>query len=149
MKKTVTWILLVDFGHARAFENAGPNKGLQEVQDFAFDAASKGHSKPGADQPGRTFDSAGEGRHSKEPHTDPVDVEHEEFMHLVAQKVSDVEKRGQFDRLILAAAPRALGILRAALPDPVKNKIVHELDKDLIKVPASELASHFEDVLPL
>ena len=55
----------------------------------------------------------------------------------------------RFDKLVLVAAPKTLGDLRDLLPDPVKAKVVAEIDKDLTKVPLHELPKHLDSVLKL
>ena len=56
---------------------------------------------------------------------------------------------GAFDRLIIAAAPTALGSLRAALSEAVGKTVTGELPKDLTKTPTNDLASHFDGLIAL
>ncbi|MEK9661526.1 MAG: host attachment protein [Alphaproteobacteria bacterium] len=48
-----------------------------------------------------------------------------------------------------AAPPRALGDLRGALSPKVRTKLVGDLDKDLMHLPARELPAHFADLVRL
>ena len=50
-------------------------------------------------------------------------------------------------RIVLVAAPSALGDLRAALPSAVRAKVTGEVAQDLTKTPDAEVASHLKDVL--
>jgi protein required for attachment to host cells len=50
---------------------------------------------------------------------------------------------------VLVAAPKTLGDLRELLPDPVKSRVVAEIDKDLTRVPLRDLPKHLETVLKL
>jgi protein required for attachment to host cells len=52
-----------------------------------------------------------------------------------------------YDRLILVAAPSALGDLRAALSPEVRAKVVAEVPKDLTKTPDAAVVEHLSDVL--
>ena len=52
-----------------------------------------------------------------------------------------------FDRLVIAAAPAALGDLRPALSEEVRRAILAELPKDLTKVPTARLAEHLDGVI--
>ena len=56
---------------------------------------------------------------------------------------------GRFDRLIIAAAPTALGDIRPALSNGVKETIIAELPKDLTNIPRPQLDRHFETLLPI
>ncbi len=147
MKKTITWILLADTGRARVVSNDGPGHGLVEVPDCSFESLGKGDKDLGTDKPGRAFDSAGAGRHAIEPHTAPGEVESKAFVDLIVQKLDEAAKAKRFDRLVLSAAPHALGLLRAALPKSLAAKVTGELAKDLTKTPLLELPKHFKDLL--
>jgi protein required for attachment to host cells len=58
-----------------------------------------------------------------------------------------MRQQGRFDRLIIAAAPTALGDIRPSLSDAVKQTIIAELPKDLTNVPKPQLERHFETLL--
>jgi protein required for attachment to host cells len=61
------------------------------------------------------------------------------------------EKRagGAFSRLILAAAPNALGDMRKAMTPAVKETLMAELPKDLTNLPKPELDRHFASMLAI
>ena len=67
----------------------------------------------------------------------------------IAEQLETMRQQGRFDRLIIAAAPSALGDLRPALSDQVKQTIMAELPKDLTNVPKGQLERHFEQLLPV
>jgi protein required for attachment to host cells len=81
--------------------------------------------------------------------SDPVQVREERFVKSVAEQLEVMRQQGRFDRLIIAAAPSALGDIRPALSDRVKEAIVAELPKDLTNVPRPQLERHFEALLPV
>ncbi len=82
-----------------------------------------------------------------EYHTDPVEVRERRFVEDLADRLEVSCAEGAFQRLVIAAAPNALGDLRPALSDAVKKTIVAELAKDLTNVPISKLAEHFDGVI--
>ncbi|MGH6943019.1 MAG: host attachment protein, partial [Geminicoccaceae bacterium] len=100
-----------------------------------------------SDRPGRSFDSAGQGRHAMEPPTDPQRYAKYAFARELAHRLEEAVHAHRFDRLVVVAAPRTLGDLRDLLPDAVKAKIVAEIDKDLTQVPVHDLSRHLDDVL--
>ena len=149
MKPVRTWILIADGARARIVRNEGPGKGVEAVDGGLFEQEARATREIMSDRPGRTFDSAGSGRHSMELPTDPAREEKRLFAERLAAHLDRAAEDGAFDRLIVVAAPHTLGDLRAALSDKVRRRIHAELDKDLTKVPNDRLAAHLEDVIAL
>lgn len=142
MKPVRTWFLIADAVSAKVLENTGPGHGLKEIPGKSFAAPERPEF---ADQQGRTFNSVGAGRHKHEPHfsTDQA------FADLLAEMLLEEDRQGNFDRLVLCAAPDTLGALRAQLPKSVAGKVHSELPKNLMKIPQIELPSHFEKIIAL
>jgi len=148
MKRIKTWILIADGARARIALNDGPGRGVKPGPDKEFEGINAPTRDIVSDRPGRTFDSSGlGGRHSKEPRTDPHEHEQQVFHHRLAAYLDAAAKRGDFDRLVVVAPPKALGNLRSELTDPVRAKLVGELNKDLTHVPIHDLAAHLGSVL--
>ena len=147
MKRIVTWVVIADGQRARILANEGPGKGLQLVPGGELEGDDRQGRDIQADRPGRTFDSAGQGRHAKEPHTDPRQVVEEAFLRRVLDHVAAAANRNAFERLVLVAEPRALGFLRKHLTTPLKQKLAADLPKDLTKVALADLGGHLEPVL--
>ncbi len=142
MKPTKTWILIANSKEAFLLENTGPGHGLRKLEGKTWSW------QPGpdySDQPGRSFDSHGQGRHKMEPHQggdDEVD-----FSKKLMGDLAGEYRKESFDRLILCAPPSMLGKLRKELPDELAQVIAAELDKDLVPIPKADLPTHFETVL--
>lgn len=149
MKPTITWILLADGAQAKVFKHAGPGTGLTPISDLLFEEEPKKASEIMADKPGRSFSSNGDGRSAMEYSSDPVKVREARFVQSVVEALEARRQKGDFGRLIIAAAPTALGDLRSAMSDQLKATVVAELNKDLTNLPTSDLTKHFEDVLPV
>jgi protein required for attachment to host cells len=147
MKPTVTWILIADGAQAKVFRHAGPGKGLEAIRELQFEEEPMRARDIMSDRQGRSFSSAGAGRSAMEHPSDPVQVREARFVKSVAE-VLDVKRReGAFDRLVIAAAPAALGDIRSALTDRLRQALLIELPKDLTNVPTSQLGKHFADIL--
>ena len=144
MKKTITWVLIADGAQARVLENCGPGKGLKQVDGFDFSMENLQGRDIVTDKPGRSHTATG--RSSMEPRTNPVDQRETEFVKNVAQILDREQQKGSFHRLVIAAAPIALGDIRKAISPNVKKMIVAELDKDLTNLPTAQLDRHFESV---
>jgi protein required for attachment to host cells len=147
MKAKTTWILIADGAQAKVFEHLGPGSGLRVVEGMQFEQKALQAREIMADRPGRSFASSGSARSAMEYSSDPVAVRERRFVENVAEELDKHLQTGAFDRLIVAAAPTALGDLRPAFSKGVRETIVAELPKDLTNIPTAKLDSHFADVL--
>ena len=117
MKPTVSWILLADSGSARILENRGPGKGLVQLPGKTFKSAGPiRHS----DKEGRSFSSFSPARHKMEPNAQE-DPGLEEHVKSVLDALKLARSKGEFDRLIICAAPQTLGYLRDRLPGSLRK----------------------------
>ncbi|WP_224703025.1 host attachment protein [Devosia aquimaris] len=147
MKKTITWILIADGAQARVLENTGPGKGLAQVKGLDWSIEPLQAQDIVTDRPGRSFSSAGPGRSAMEPKTDPVEHRETEFVKSVAATLDAKLQEGAFDRLVVVAAPIALGDLRKAMTPNVQKAVMAEINKDLTNLPTAQLPQHLEGVL--
>ncbi len=145
VRKIVTWILVADGARARVLLNEGVGKGVRELSDRAFVGSRMRSRDMVSDRPGRTFDRGGQGRHAMEPTSDPHDEAERAFLHDVVAWLAEHEHA--FDRLIVIAAPRALGELRRAMPRALAEKVTSEIDADLTKAKPAEIEARLGDVL--
>ena len=134
------WVVVADGGRALVMRNDGDavSPRLTVLRRYG------GHNPPtreqGSDKPGRTNASVGIIRSSMEQPDWHRKVE-DELMREVANDLLTDLRRREFSSLILAAAPIALGTLRQAMSDELKSAIVAEVDKDLTKMPVSDIAA--------
>jgi len=149
MKPIVTWILVADGAQAKVFEHLGPGKGLRAVDGMQFAEERKKAGDIVTDRPGRSFSSVGSGRSAIEPSTDPVQERERQFVAMVGSELAKRHESGAFRRLVIAAAPTALGDLRPALTPQVRETVIAELPKDLTGLPTPALATHLADILPV
>lgn len=147
MKPTITWILIADGARARVVAHAGVGKGLSEVNGLEFSQEPLKAQDIMADKQGRSFSSGGHGRAAMEIPTDPVEKREADFVSGLARMLDEKLKEKAFDRLIIAAAPQALGTLRKSISAPVKKMVMAEIPKDLTNIPNGDLGKHFEDIL--
>ncbi len=146
MKKTVTWILIADGTQARVLEHNGPGKGLTVINDLDWSIPPLQSQDIDTDRPGRGF-SSGSHRSAMEPKTDPAQHREAEFVRSVAEVLDRKAQDGAYDRLVIAAAPIALGNLRKVMSPHVKKTVVAELDKDLTNLPTAQLDKHFDGII--
>lgn len=150
MKPKTTWILIADGATAKVFEHSGPGKGLKVVEGMQFEQEPLQAREIMADRPGNSIGSQG-ARNSGgvEYSSDPVAVRERRFVENVAEELDKRLQTGAFQRLVVAAAPTALGDLRPAFTKGIKEAIVAELPKDLTNLPTPKLEAHFADILTL
>lgn len=140
MKRPRTWILLADGGSARLVRQLRPDPETGErLEDISLSHEEKPLRQIMSDRPGRSFSSTSRHRSAMEYGSDPVRDGHRQFAARIVEELSQHRAAGSFDRLILIAEPRMLGLLRDELDEPLRAMIADEIDKDLIKLPREKL----------
>jgi protein required for attachment to host cells len=147
MARSTTWIAVADSAHATIYAQTAPGAPLAAVPDGVLTSPNLKGREIVSDRPGRSFDSAGQGRHAMESEVDPRRQETIAFVREVAARLEDHAKRGDFDRLILVAPPRTLGELRAALGKNAASRIAAEIPKDFVALRPDDLHRRIEDEL--
>ena len=148
MKPTVTWIVIADGDQAKIFEHDGPGRGMHAIKDLMREQEHLKAADIMSDKPGRSIQSAGPGSRSAVAYkTDPVEVRERRFVEKLADMLDEKHTEGRYQRLVIAAAPTALGDLRPALSEGVKSTILAELPKDLTNIPTGQLAEHFDGLI--
>ena len=146
LQRGVTWFLLADGRRARVL--AEPRRGapLAELGDWNL-AIGADELYDIQDRPPRSHDRLGSSRHAMDQGRNLHEEEEARFLDRVAQRLEAAEARKEFDHLVIAAPPRALGILRETLAAPVKACIRAEIDKDLIDEDAATLCAQLTGLL--
>ncbi len=133
-----TRVLVADGGRGLVLRNDGdaefPN--LKLVRSYGQDNPAT--RDQGTDRPGRTNESTGSRRSSMEP-TDWHQIAEDRFVQQIAADMAKDLTAGEFDALVVAAPPVALGEFRKAVSDAVTKAIVLEIDKDLTKHPLHQI----------
>lgn len=135
------WVVVCDGAKALIMENVGtwlkPNLKTREV----YGQPDPSTHEMGSDVPGRSFASVGSARSAMEQ-TDWHDAAERAFLEQLADRLHAAVVAGQVKGLIVAAAPRALGVLRQAYSPHVKAVLRGEVDKDFVKLPVHEIEKH-------
>jgi protein required for attachment to host cells len=141
MKLPKRLYIIADGGRARfvAMDDAGD---FHTLSSFVSSEMHERSSDLGRDRPSRVKESANVARHAVEPRHDLHEAAKEDFVRQVAAAVDQEHNERKFDQLVLIAPPRVLSELRASLSKPMAKVVVHELQKDLTKVPDHELRPH-------
>ncbi|MDQ7249215.1 host attachment protein [Dongia sedimenti] len=148
MRGKITWIVVADGQRATVYHNDGPNKGLQVIDGIGGHRDGARSHEMISDHAGRSQGFAGaHGASSMTPRTDPHEQEEARFTEHLAGEINHAALEKKFDRLILAAPPRTLGILRKALSSHATERVIAELDKDLTKNAPADIAAHVAEHL--
>lgn len=146
MKNKTTWVLIADGSRARILSTEGRLDELAPVEDQVFRNAHPRLRDILSDRPGRTFDSVGQGRHAMAYSSDARREDERNFAAKLNEVLEDALRRDEYGRLVVVAAPKMLGDLRAAFSDAVRKSVSAELDKDLTHVQNSEIPALLEDL---
>ncbi|MCF8707040.1 host attachment family protein [Rhizorhapis sp. SPR117] len=92
----------------------------------------------GSDQPGRAFSSVGAHRSAFEE-TDFHQLEQDRFAAQIAELLKKMALANEYDRLIVVAPPRTLGMLRKHYHKEVEGRLIGEIGKDLTGHPVPEI----------
>ena len=98
----------------------------------------------GSDQPGRSFDSVGGGRHSLSTSQSPTEHISIKFAKEICTQIQEASKKNEFSKLVLIAGPSFLGLLRQNLDAPTSAQVVLTLNKELINLNDKEMQEYLE-----
>jgi len=146
LENGAAWFLLADGRRARIVVEERRGAALRSPDDLTMRIESDDLYDP-QDRPPRSFDRVGAGRHAMDKGRSLHEQEEHNFLKRVAQRIGEAEKRKQFDHLVIAAPPRALGVLRELLPPAARARIRGETPKDLIDEDASKLRERLTELL--
>jgi protein required for attachment to host cells len=140
------WILVCDGRKALLFQNVGdrtyPKLETRETMEHDLPPTRE----LGTDEPGRIFSASGGQRGAVEP-TDFHTQEEQRFLARLARHVDRFATEHHVRKLILVAPPRALGMLREALPHHLRTLVLAEVDKDYVSQPVYEIEKHLAKAL--
>ena len=139
MIKATTWVLIADGARARLLKHAWKKgKGqLSPVFPDMFTGERRKMSEIVSDRGG--VGAGPGGSHAMDADNNAQRHAEWAFVKDLSKVLEDGRKRNDYDRLILVAAPKALGDLRKALPEGARDRIVAEIAKDLVDVREDEL----------
>jgi protein required for attachment to host cells len=140
------WFLLADGRRARVWIEEHRGAALQAPADWDMKIGEEDLYDP-QDRPPRSFNSVGAARSAMDKGRTLHEQEEENFLKRLAARIGDAGKRHEFDHLVIAAPPRALGALRDLLPASVQSRIRAETPKDLIGEDEPKLRERLRDLL--
>ena len=128
MEDVTTWIVTADGRQARVFEERVRGGPLHPLPQYAIDADNQ--DRPAAHAHRATVrDRTGFGQHGAgdKPLTQ---IQERRFLTRVAHALDAAAEAGLFERLVLLAPARALGVLRAELDPKTARRIEVDAPRD-------------------
>ena len=149
---SITWILVADASRARLFESTRRDEPLHQLESFINVEARLAGRQLTTDHPPTVNESMGHTRHSIEPHT----TLREKNMAQFAKEIANALERGRtsrrYERLVLVAPAKFLGVLHGCLDKSVRNCIAGELPRDITTLTPTAIhervAGMLEPVVP-
>jgi len=141
MRMPKTLYLIADGGRVRYVERTGPGH-FNTFRKFMSVHIHQKASELGRHKPTRVQGSATTARHGIEPRSNPRDRVEQDFIRSIAADLREDKTIVEFDNLVIVAPAKLLNLLRESLPTDLVSKLVEAIDKDLTKIPDSELYRH-------
>uniref|UniRef100_B0SVW0 Protein required for attachment to host cells n=1 Tax=Caulobacter sp. (strain K31) TaxID=366602 RepID=B0SVW0_CAUSK len=130
-----TLVLAADGARARLFEEPRRGGSLIEHPDWLADLAPKVFPSPG---PGAVHDRMGHANHGLATVT-AADKSARDFLTRLGARLAHLVDEHDFDHLIVFAPPRALGMLREALPKALHQRLALDQPHDRVDEDAETL----------
>lgn len=140
------WFLIADGRRARVFIEERRGAALQAPNDWDLEIEDEDKYEP-QDRLPRNSNRIGLGKHTVGNGRSLHEAEEQNFLKRVAERLGEAEKRNQFDHLVIAAPPRALGALRELLPNAVRSRVRAETPKDIIDEEEPKLRERLRELL--
>jgi len=137
-----TWVIVAESGRARIFTLISKHEPLAEKEDLLNPSAKVHEAELTSDLPGRTVGVEG-GKHALEPEMSPKDAAADAFAKQIADKIDHARRAGELEEVLLASAPKFLGLLRGHLTEQSARLVSISLDKHLVGLDEAEIRGHF------
>lgn len=132
------WILVANASRARLLHRAG-SEPARVVANFEHPASRLHAHVLSDDLSGRAQSDQGDGARAMTPRMDAQHKEHLRFAHELARHLDEGARQNGYDALVLFSSPPFLGLLREALGEASRRRLVAGVPVDLTHVGEAEL----------
>ena len=133
-------VIVADNARARIFSSHDVVNNLVELDDFIHAEARLANRDLVSDAAGKSRDPHG----SLDPATSAVEHEARGFARLLARHLKDLYSQQAYERLILIAPPRFLGLLRKELHKPLDQLVERTIHKELTTASVEEIIEYLK-----
>jgi protein required for attachment to host cells len=124
-------IVVADGRQANFFDAGKPGGPWAQSGSLHNETAGMKDRDLETDRPGRRFGGTAGHRHGVDGERSTERHELTNFAREVAYNIEAARVAHEFDRLVIVAGPRMLGLLRDELPQPCRDVLAAEVAKDL------------------
>lgn len=139
-----TWIVVADSARARIFKRDGRWQELDEFRGLAHPESRLHNGDLRTGGRGEQQESTRQSSHASDWENTPAETEATRFAREVADALHKGRSGGEFEKLVLVAAPAFLGRLRDKLDPATAHCVVQELDKNWARQPTQKIRSLLE-----
>ena len=144
-----TWGLAIDGARARIVRDLEEElHGAPIPEELGLEVQPHKLGEIMSDRPGRGHASVGGARTAMEYASDPVREAERAFCEEVLWLLGSHHRRGDFDRLVVAAEPRMLGLLRDRRSREIEAATVAEVAKDYLHLSPADLRARLRELVP-
>ena len=137
-----TWILVAESSRAKLSRADHRKSPISEIEALENPAGRLHEGDLVSDRPGSDGGSVGQGRRVLDDKTTARQQEHISFAKQLAERLNAARTEGEFSRLVLAAPPAFLGLLRDSLGKEVMDMVYAQVDKNLVQQPVEALRAY-------
>lgn len=139
------WIVVGDSSRCRIFSQEKRFGELTYVDELEHAASRLSDADLISDRPGRSFDSAGQGRHAMEPRTEPQTEQAVRFARRIATMLDRGRVENRFESVVLMLEPSFLGILREHLTKGLRPRVESEIAVNLSRASEKSILAKLKD----
>ncbi len=134
-----SWVVVASATSAQIYARQKKFGPLKAVGSLTEPGGRAREGELTSDEPGRSFDSHGKGRHAMEAGSARQQLR-EAFAKSIAERVDGAAADGSFGSLVLIATPEMLGLLRAALGKNARGLLDMEIARNVTGADAETVA---------
>ena len=138
-------IVVADQAEAIFYDTPSLQAQPKEVAHISDPLAHQHDRDFSSDRPGRSYESFGSQRHAIARENDPRSREAIRFAKRISRRLDEARRKGEYDELIVVAGPPFLGLMRKEMSRPTRERVVHEIRKDLVHSPVESLRRHLPE----
>lgn len=133
MKRTsaMIWVINSNSNTCKIYEYNKPHAKLDLIKELTHPENKLHNSDLTSDRPGR-YKANGGAHGAYSPATDPKENKIDSFMRDVAHELNNERVKNSYDKLILIAPSHMHGMLMHHIDKHVKERIISNIQKDLI-----------------
>jgi protein required for attachment to host cells len=135
-------ILVADQADAVFYDADSLRARPREVAHISDPTAHQHVREFSSERPGRSYESVGRARHAVGGESTARTQQASKFARRIARRLDLARRNREYEQLIVVAGPRFLGLMRQELSRLTRERVVHEVAKDLVHGSVDDLRRH-------